>query len=274
MSTNTNTNTNTNTKNTVNAIRFGLTATALWFGVLAHVQAATPMPQTTQSTTQEATLRTNLAKRLPNLPMIDEVKKMPMSGLFEVRLNGTDVIYTDAEGDFVIQGTVFDTKNRINLTEERVKKLNAIDFSSLPLKDAFLIVRGNGKRKMALFEDPNCGYCKQFERELQSINNVTVYLFLLPILSADSLAKSQNVWCSKDKAKVWQDFMVKDVPIPTVVNPKSLPLSCDESALNRNKAFAKKHNITGTPTLVFANGKRTSGAMPAGEVEQSLVDGK
>lgn len=119
---------------------------------------------------QEAAIRKNLADRIPQLQKIDEVSKSPMPGLYEIRVNGTDIFYTDAEGNYLIQGSLIDTRARRNLTEERVEKLSAMDFDALPIKDAFTIVRGNGKRKLAVFEDPNCGYCKRFERDLQKID--------------------------------------------------------------------------------------------------------
>jgi thiol:disulfide interchange protein DsbC len=147
---------------------------------------------------QEAAIRKNLGERLPQLEKIDEVSKSPMPGLYELRVNGTEIFYTDAEGNFLIQGNLIDTRQRRNLTEERVDKLMAIGFDSLPMKDAFTIVRGNGKRKMAVFGDPNCGYCKRFERDLQKVDNVTIHMFLYPILSADSNEKSRNIWCAKD----------------------------------------------------------------------------
>lgn len=215
---------------------------------------------------QENTIRKNLSERLPNLPKIDEVSKSPMPGLFEVRVNGSDIFYTDAEGNFLIQGNLIDTKLRRNLTEERIEKLTAVDFDSLPLKDAFTIVRGNGKRKVAVFEDPNCGYCKRFERDLQKVDNVTVYMFLYPILGADSNVKSQNIWCSKDKAKAFLDWMVKDT-VPASA-------TCDTSALQRNVEFGRKFRITGTPTLIFADGNRVPGAIPAAQVEKFLAEAK
>lgn len=215
---------------------------------------------------QENAIRKNLAERLPNLPKIDEVSKSPMPGLFEVRVNGSDIFYTDADGNFLIQGNLIDTKNRRNLTEERVEKLTAVDFDALPLKDAFTIVRGNGKRKVAVFEDPNCGYCKRFERDLQKVDNVTIHMFLYPILGADSTSKSQNIWCSKDKAKAFLDWMVKDA---TPANA-----TCDVSALQRNVEFGKKYRITGTPTLIFADGNRVPGAIPAAQVEKFLAEAK
>ncbi|MBU4325183.1 MAG: DsbC family protein, partial [Gammaproteobacteria bacterium] len=152
---------------------------------------------------QEATIRKNLAERLPKLPAIDEITKTPMPGLYEVRINHSDIFYTDEKGDFLIQGSLIDTKAQQDLTEQRVEKLTAIAFKDLPLKDAFTIVRGDGKRKMAVFEDPNCGYCKRFERDLVKIDNVTVHVFLYPILSADSGEKSRNIWCAKDKGKAF-----------------------------------------------------------------------
>jgi len=211
---------------------------------------------------QEAAIRKNLAERIPQLQPIDEVSKTPIPGLFEVRVNGADIYYTDAEANYLVQGNLIDTRLKRNLTEERIDKLTAINFAALPFKDAFTIVRGNGKRKLAVFEDPNCGYCKRFEKDLLKIDNVTVYLFLYPILSPDSTEKSKNIWCAKDKAKVWQDWMVRDV------TPAAA--SCDSSAIARNVELGRKFKITGTPTLVFADGSRVPGAIGADQVEKRL----
>ena len=215
---------------------------------------------------QEATIRKNLGERLSSFSKIDEVTKSPINGLYEVRINETDIFYSDAEGNFLIQGAILDTRNRRNLTEERVAQLSAISFESLPLKDAFQVVRGNGKRKMAVFEDPNCGYCKRFERDMQNVSDVTIYMFLYPILSPDSTEKSKNLWCAKDRAKAWQDAMVRDLPI--------VKASCDTSAIDRTLAFGKKHKITGTPTIIFADGSRVPGAIPAAQVEKQLAEAK
>ena len=211
---------------------------------------------------QEATIRKNLAERIPQLANIDEVSKSPLPGLFEVRVNGTEIYYTDAEGNYLVQGNLIDTKQKRNLTEERIDKLTAIAFDALPVKDAFTLVRGNGKRKLAVFEDPNCGYCKRFEKDLQKINNVTIHYFLYPILSADSTEKSKNIWCAKDKTKAWQDWMVRDVTPPAA--------NCDATAITRNVELGRKYKITGTPTLVFADGSRVPGAIGADQVEKRL----
>ena len=215
---------------------------------------------------QEAQIRKNLAERLPQLTKIDEVSKSPMPGLFELRVNGNEIYYTDADGNFLIKGDLIDTKLRRNLTEERVEKLNAINFDALPLKDAFTIVRGNGKRKLAVFEDPNCGYCKRFERDLQKVDNVTVHMFLLPILGPDSAEKSKNVWCAKDKGKAWLDWMVREAA------PKAA--NCDTTALERNVEFSRKYKINGTPTLVFVDGTRVPGAISTAQIEKQLNDAK
>ena len=215
---------------------------------------------------QEAAIRKNLAERLPSLPKIDEVSKTPMNGLFEVRVNENDIFYTDAEGNFLIQGNLIDARSKRNLTEERTEKLNALAFDSLPLKDAFTIVRGNGKRKMAVFEDPNCGYCKRFERDLQQVTNVTVHMFLYPVLGADSVDKTKNIWCAKDRAKVWQDVMVRDIPVPKA--------ACDTTAIDRNIDFGRKHKITGTPTIFFADGSRVPGAINTAQIEKFLTEAK
>ncbi len=215
---------------------------------------------------QEATLRKNLGERVPQLQKIDEVSKTPIAGLYEIRVNGTEIYYADAEGNYLVQGNLIDTRQRRNLTEERVDKLSAISFDALPFKDAFTIVRGNGKRKLAVFEDPNCGYCKRFERDLQKVDNVTIYMFLYPILSADSTDKSKAIWCAKDKGKAWQDWMVRDKPI--------VAATCDTAAIERNVEVGHKHKINGTPTLIFSDGTRVPGAITAVQVEKYLTDAK
>lgn len=212
---------------------------------------------------QEATIRKNLAERLPNLPKIDEVSKTPMPGLYEVRVNNSDIFYTDEKGNFLLQGSLYDTQARVDLTDQRLDKLTAIAYKDLPLKDAVTIVRGNGKRKMAVFGDPNCGYCKRFERDLAKVDNVTVHLFLYPILGPDSIEKSRNIWCSKDKGKAYMDWMVRDVTPPATGN-------CDTAALTRNVDFGKKSRITGTPTIIFANGTRVPGAIDGARIEKLL----
>ena len=213
---------------------------------------------------QEALIRKNLQERIPQFPKIDEITKAPMPGLYEIRVDGTEIYYTDAEGNFLIQGQLIDTRSRRNLTEERIDKLTAIDFQSLPLKDAFTIVRGNGKRKLAVFEDPNCGYCKRFERDLQKVDNITVYLFLYPILGQDSVDKSRNIWCAKDRAKAWQDAMLREQPAASA--------NCDTSALQRNVELGRKYKINGTPTLITTDGNRVPGAISTAQIEKLLAD--
>ncbi len=212
---------------------------------------------------QEAAIRKNLSERLPNLPKIDEVSKTPMNGLFEIRM-GNDVMYSDAEGNFLIQGALIDVKQKRNLTEERMEKLSAIAFDQLPMKSAFTQVRGSGKRKLAVFADPNCGYCKRFEKDLQKLDNVTIHHFLYPILGEDSKTKSRNIWCAKDKAKAWNDWMINGTTPPTA--------NCDASAVDTVVEFGKKNRITGTPMLLFADGTRVPGAVPMAQVEKMLAD--
>lgn len=235
--------------------------TRMTTGLLAALLASTLFAG--PALAQEAAIRKNLGEHLPQIGKIDEVTKTPMPGLFEVRV-GTDLYYTDAEGNYLIHGQMIDARGKRNLTEERVNKLTAIDFGQLPLKDAFTIVRGNGKRKLAVFEDPNCGYCKRFERDLQKLDNVTVHLFLYPILGNDSVEKSRNIWCAKDRAKAWQDWMLREQAAPAAAQ------GCDATALERNRELGRKHQVTGTPTLVFADGTRVPGAINAAQVEKLL----
>ena len=214
---------------------------------------------------QEDVIRKNLPARLPQFKQIDEVRKSEIGGLYEVRVDGSEIYYTDAKADFLIEGSLIDTRSKRNLTEERVEKLTAVKFDSLPLKDAFIVVRGNGERKLAVFEDPNCGYCKRFERDLQKVDNVTIYMFLYPILGADSVEKSKAIWCAKDRVAAWLDWMLRDQ------SATSAAAGCDATALSRNIELGRKHKINGTPTLLFTNGSRVPGAVDAKKVEQMLA---
>lgn len=210
---------------------------------------------------QEAAIRKTLAERIPQMEKIDEVRTTAMPGLYEVRI-GTDLFYTDAKGNYVIQGELIDTKARRNLTEDRINKLTAVDFSALPLKDAFTIVRGDGKRKVAVFEDPNCGYCKRLGKELEEMDDITVYTFLYPILSEDSKTKSDHIWCAKDKGKAWTDWVVG--------GKAPAEASCDTGAVARNVELGQSLRISGTPTIFLADGSRIGGYVPRTELEKAL----
>ncbi len=218
------------------------------------------------SSAQEAAIRKSLSERLPNFPKIDEISRTPMAGLFEVRYGGTEILYSDATGEHVfINGSMVETKTRTDLTEARVEKLLAIDFDKLPLKDAVVHKQGSGARKMAVFGDPNCPYCKRFERDIAAIKDVTIYSFLIPILGPDSTGKARDVWCAKDAAHVWRAWMLDGT------TPPKAAAACDSTAVERNLEFARKHRINGTPAVVFEDGTRKPGAMPADAVEKLLV---
>lgn len=213
---------------------------------------------------QEAVIRKNLAERLPSLPKIDEVTRSPVPGWWEVRA-GTDIFYTDEQGQYVFTGELLDTARRVNLTRERIDKLTAFDVPKLPLKDAITIRQGNGARKLIVFADPNCGYCKRFERDLMALKNVTIHTYLYPILGPDSTAKSRNIWCARDPAKAWRDWMVSGTQAPPA------PAQCDTGALERNMELGRRHRVQGTPAVVFEDGSRAPGAIPVDEVERRLV---
>jgi thiol:disulfide interchange protein DsbC len=212
----------------------------------------------------EATIRKTLSERIPQIPKIEEITPTPLAGIYELRLSTNEIYYSDATGNYLIQGNLIDTKSKRNLTEEREAKLSAIDFSALPLKDAITLVHGNGKRKLAVFEDPNCGYCKRFERDLAKVDNVTVYLFLMPVLGPNSVEKSRNIWCAKDPGAAWVNLMQKDVT-PAAAQ-------CNTAAIDRNLEFGRKYKITGTPTLVAQDGTRVPGAINNTQIEKLLAD--
>ena len=216
---------------------------------------------------QEAVIRKVLPERLPKLPKIDEVNRSPIPGLWEVRYGGTEILYTDDKGEHIfVNGSLIETRSRTDLTEARLNKMLGLDWSQLPLKDAMVVKQGNGSRKMAIFEDPNCGYCKQFERDVAQIKDVTVYTFLIPILGPDSQAKSRDIWCAPDNAKAWREWMLENK-----TPPKSIG-KCDLAALDRNLAFARTYRINGTPAVFFEDGTRKPGAIPGAMIEKLLAD--
>ena len=211
----------------------------------------------------EAAIRKNISERVPDFPKIDEVTKSAVPGLYELRV-GTDILYTDEQGNYLIEGQLIETKTRANLTEQRIAKLTAIDFKSLPLKDAMVWKQGTGERKLVVFADPNCGYCKKFEKDLQSVKDITVYTFLYPILGGDSPEKSKQIWCAKDNTKAWRDWMIKGTPVTD--SP-----ACDSSAIQRNYVLGQKYRINGTPGLVYEDGKKVPGAVGVEAIEKQLT---
>ncbi len=209
----------------------------------------------------EAEIKKGMESRLG--AKVESVTKSGYLGLYEVYADG-NIFYTDEKMTAVIaNGQMFDTKSMRNVTEERMRKLTAIKFSDLPLDRAIKQVRGDGKRVIATFEDPNCGYCKRLAKDLLKLDNVTVYTFLYPILSEDSLRKSKQIWCASDRSKAWNDLMVEGKSL-------SAKDSCDTTAISKNLEFGQSLKISGTPTIVFADGERFPGAMPLANIEKKL----
>lgn len=211
----------------------------------------------------EAEIRKNMQARYPGIA-VESVARTPLPGIYEVFANGV-IIYTDEKVNYVIaEGRLVDARTRTDLTAERLRKLQAIPFESLPLQQSFTVVRGNGKRKLAYFTDPNCPYCKRLEQELVNVKDVTLHVFLFPVLSNDSVEKARAVWCSKDRAKAWIDLMLKDVA------PK--PAGNCSAPLDKLVQYGQDKGIRGTPTLIFSDGSRVSGTLPAADLSKLLEE--
>lgn len=195
---------------------------------------------------------------------VSSIFKTPiLGGLYELRV-GDNLLYTDEAVSYLFSGNVFDGKSFDNITEERLSRLTAVPFNELPLDLAFKTVNGKGTRKLAVFEDPNCGYCKRFRRTLTEVDDVTIYTFVVPLLGPDSLAKTRALMCSSDKAKVWDDWMLRNKALPTEAN-------CKSDATEKLIALRSKLSVSGTPTVFFADGSRLAGAAPKEQIEQRLV---
>jgi thiol:disulfide interchange protein DsbC len=230
-----------------------------------------PAAKSAQEPAAAAAIRKNLAARLPQMPAIDEVRALPLAGnssLYEIRV-GQDIFYTDAQGRHLIQGQIIDLESKRNLTEERTEQLTAVRFQDLPFDDAFTIRRGKGERQLAVFSDPECGYCRRLERELADIDNVTIHIFLYPVLGQQSTEKAQAVWCTapEQRARAWLDWMLKGTPPAAQANCPQRSLD----ALARNLEFGRKHRIQGTPTLFFSDSTRAPGALTARQIEQQFA---
>ena len=197
---------------------------------------------------------------------VTSVTKTPYLGLYEVYVDG-QIVYTDEKVSALLIGALVDGKTMKNVTDERMQKLTAIKFADLPLALAVKQVRGDGKRVFATFEDPNCGYCKKLAKDIAKLENVTIYTFLYPILSPDSLEKSNQIWCATDRAKAWNEWMIEG----KAPGGKG---DCDTTAVKKTIEMGRKLAITGTPTIFFADGERIPGAIPIAKIEQRLAQTK
>lgn len=198
---------------------------------------------------------------------IDGITRLPVGGLYEIRV-GEDIFYADPTGNYILVGNLIDLRSRENLTRQRVQEIRlaglpVFKFGELPFDAAVKVVKGGGKRKVAIFEDPNCGYCRKLEKSILDIGDVTIYVFLYPILGPDSLSKSKQVWCAKDRAKAWSGWMQQSTELVgdgTCATP-----------LDKTLALGKKLRVEGTPTLFFQSNKRVEGVIDAATLEKMLA---
>lgn len=199
---------------------------------------------------------------------VKAIVKAPVAGLYEVTLDGPRgplVVYATEKGEHLLLGEILDVKARRNLTAERMDKLTAVDFGKLPLSQAIKVVKGDGKRRLAVFSDPDCPYCKKLEPELAKLNNVTIYTFPYPLpMHPDAGRKSKLVWCAKDRAQAWDDLMLRGKL------PENGKTDCDHP-VEKNLALGARLNIQGTPAIILVNGQRLPGYMEASRIEQMLA---
>jgi len=216
----------------------------------------------------EARIRRALEQKL-DPARIEGLAPAPVAGLWEVRYrtsDGIQVLYTDATGAHIIQGRIFELKSDRDLTEERSRRLNAIKFDALPLDLAVKVQRGNGKRVMAMFSDPYCPACRQFENSLSQVRDVTVYVFMYPVIRPENADHSRAVWCSPDRAKAWLELAAGARPKVPAAQP-----SCP-NPLDKILETGRKLRINSTPTLILANGERVGGGLAPADLQKMLDD--
>jgi thiol:disulfide interchange protein DsbC len=212
----------------------------------------------------DAAIRKALEPKLGGV-RIDAILPTPIPGLFELQFRtpeGVQVIYSDSTGNYAIQGTLYDFRADRNLTEEKLRKLNVVKFDALPLDLAVKIQRGNGKRVLAMFSDPYCPYCQQFEKTLQQIDDVTVYVFMYPIIRPQNADHSKAVWCSPDRAKAWLDLALQS-------KRPAAAATCD-NPVEKVLELGRSLRVNSTPTLILANGERIAGGLPAADLRDLL----
>ena len=195
---------------------------------------------------------------------VENLRRSPVDGIWEVQVN-TDLIYVDEKAMHAfVEGQLIDLKTSRNLTQERVDELTAIQFKDLPLAIAIKQVNGKGTRRIAVFEDPNCGYCRNLRKDLVNVPDVTIYTFTLPILSPDSELKVRQAWCASDKSKAWNELMISG-KVPDNKGSCTTPV-------DKITELGRKLKITGTPTIFFNNGKRVPGGIPADRLSKLLEE--
>ena len=211
--------------------------------------------------TDIATVKKAIAEKFPEAGSNIEVTKTTF-GWYEVYAGGR-LFYTDEDVNYFFLGNIVEAKSMSNITAQRLQKLSAIKFESLPLDIAIKTVRGNGKRKVAVFSDPDCPYCKRLEKDIANVTDVTIYTFLYPIpsLHPDAARKSKAIWCAPNRQKAWDDYMLRGV--------LAADKSCD-SPIDEIQAVGQKYKMNGTPTLVFADGRVVPGAIPTSDMETYL----
>ena len=241
----------------------GLLAAGLAVSLLGLAHAQPGEVPASLPAAQLAAIKQKLAQRVPDLPPVESARTAPMSGLIEIKAGG-NIFYTDASGEYLIEGQLIETRTQRNLPEERLDEINRVDVANLPVKDAIVWKSGNGKRRLVVFSDPNCGYCKQLEREVQKLKDVTVHTYMIGILGDDSRTKVDNIWCTRDRTQTWLDWMLQGA-----TPPRSMGL-CGSPG-QRNLALAQKLRVNGTPAVFFEDGSRLPGAANAVTLEQRLV---
>jgi thiol:disulfide interchange protein DsbC len=213
----------------------------------------------------EAVIRKAIQERMPRL-QIDEIRTTPVAGIWEVRYGGSEILYSDARGEYLFVGaSMIEMRTRNNLTEDRLEELLSVPWAALPMKDAITFRQGLETRRIAVFADPMCGFCRQFEADLAALKDTTVHVFLVGMLSSTSTTIARDVWCARDPGGAWRQWMLQQV------RPPKADADCDSKALERNLAFSRTHKISATPTSLFPGGARRAGALRPAELERGFT---
>jgi thiol:disulfide interchange protein DsbC len=248
--------------------RMRKTLTTSWWIALGFILVSGPGLAVDNSTSVPPSLKKTLEERYPHVKVVD-VQPAPLPGLFEI-FTGDSIVYANATGDYLVAGPLMDTREKRNITQERIDERNSIDFASLPLDLAIKTVKGDGRRKLAVFSDPDCPYCKELEESLATFDNVTIYTFLYPLtdIHPEAAAKARSIWCAPNRVQAWSQWMLQGKLASSAESSDAK--NCKDDPVDELSALGKKLRVASTPTLFFANGRRVGGTLPTDQLERRL----
>jgi len=205
-------------------------------------------------------------KALPGT-QIKTIQPAPIEGLVEIEA-GPNILYADPNGRYLVVGNIYDMHTATDLTAERKSATPVIEWSQLPL-DAAVKYSNSGSQKLAVFFDPDCGWCRKLHDQLKTLNDVEIFAIMYPVegLHPSARSKAASILCASDPLNAL-DLALSNQTLPESTDAHCLK-NADE-AITQVIEFTQAHNIHGTPTLVSTDGRVRPGFMRAQQLKDWL----